>query len=648
MTLLHHPYGVEHPYASSPDQRTPVLPDAGDRVRLGVVVDGPAVGPVRCEWQDPTGVVEVLDLAPAGPSADSAALAGGEGHLAEAQAAQLGSDGGWAVTTGALAAGRHRYRFLASDEVTDWFDVAVATWEPDGGRLTVGGSAEHPRLVPDSVRWLRNEDGVHRVRFALRLDARRARGRLRGAFRRARPARPLVDAVVFDQYKGQGGRPHVHADAVRERRRRRGLGFHVDTGRASASTSAASEPDRSSSRSTSSGEVRASSTRASSRATRRACSRRSSTRPAGPGRPSGSTGSGPRATSGTPRRASLAEVTHRDRGDPGRRRRDRGMVGRGDLRRVQWRARRGPSGRLAASPGRLHFPGRRAVARPEGWVVDMHARGVKVLLWQIPLVKADERRSRRHRGRPDQTGQARADRRRWCARPLVRQADGPPTATGLVVPPRPPAGLHERGPRRWWVEKRRYCRGGRRRRLQDRRGRARVGPRARYADGSRGGETNNRYPVLYGQAYHDLLRSRRTEPVTFSRAGFTGSRRASCGRATRTRPGRHSAPRSRPGSPPARPGSSSGAGTSPASPGRCPSRSSTCGGRRGLLLPVMQLHSEFNHHRAPSRDRTPWNVAERTDDRRDPRLPPLRPAARAARPLPRRAGPSARSRPESR
>ncbi len=26
----------------------------------------------------------------------------------------------------------------------------------------------------------------------------------------------------------------------------------------------------------------------------------------------------------------------------------------------------------------------------------------------------------------------------------------------------------------------------------------------------------------------------------------------------------------------------------------------------------MQYHSEFNHHRFPSRDRTPWNVAEQT------------------------------------
>ncbi|GAA4372312.1 hypothetical protein GCM10023152_13310 [Agromyces bauzanensis] len=30
----------------------------------------------------------------------------------------------------------------------------------------------------------------------------------------------------------------------------------------------------------------------------------------------------------------------------------------------------------------------------------------------------------------------------------------------------------------------------------------------------------------------------------------------------------------------------------------------------------MQYHSEFDHHRRPSRDRTPWNIAEQTGDDR--------------------------------
>jgi alpha-glucosidase (family GH31 glycosyl hydrolase) len=30
------------------------------------------------------------------------------------------------------------------------------------------------------------------------------------------------------------------------------------------------------------------------------------------------------------------------------------------------------------------------------------------------------------------------------------------------------------------------------------------------------------------------------------------------------------------------------------------------------FAPIMQYHSEFNHHGQPSNDRTPWNIAERT------------------------------------
>jgi alpha-glucosidase (family GH31 glycosyl hydrolase) len=32
------------------------------------------------------------------------------------------------------------------------------------------------------------------------------------------------------------------------------------------------------------------------------------------------------------------------------------------------------------------------------------------------------------------------------------------------------------------------------------------------------------------------------------------------------------------------------------------------------FVPIMQYHSEFNHRRRPSRDRTPWNIAEQAGD----------------------------------
>ena len=42
MSLVsHRPYGIEHPYAVSPDQRVPVLPERGRTTTLGVEA-GPA------------------------------------------------------------------------------------------------------------------------------------------------------------------------------------------------------------------------------------------------------------------------------------------------------------------------------------------------------------------------------------------------------------------------------------------------------------------------------------------------------------------------------------------------------------------------------------------------------------------------------
>ena len=46
----------------------------------------------------------------------------------------------------------------------------------------------------------------------------------------------------------------------------------------------------------------------------------------------------------------------------------------------------------------------------------------------------------------------------------------------------------------------------------------------RYLDGRHGDEVNGLFPVHYAKAYGDLLESAGKAPVTFSRAGFTGSR----------------------------------------------------------------------------------------------------------------------------
>src|SRR5690606_39062209 len=129
---------------------------------------------------------------------------------------------------------------------------------------------------------------------------------------------------------------------------------------------------------------------------------------------------------------------------------------------------------------------------------------------------------------------------------------------------------------------------------------------------------NGLFPVHYGRAYGELLESAGKAPVTFSRAGFTGSQshgafwagdENSTWEAFRW---------------------SLYAGLSAASSGivywgwdfggfsgEVPDgelylRSAAA----AAFVPIMQYHAEFNHHRSPSRDRTPWNIAEQNDDER--------------------------------
>jgi alpha-glucosidase (family GH31 glycosyl hydrolase) len=264
------------------------------------------------------------------------------------------------------------------------------------------------------------------------------------------------------------------------------------------------------------------------------------------------------------------------------------------------------------SPHRLadfRFPSDGAWPDPRRMVDELHSRGIKLLLWQIPLLKA----------RPAPGSQAAYDQKVMVSRGYaVRQADGRPYRNrgwwfpGALMPDFTSAPARD-----WWLAKRRY--------LVDELGidgfktdggEHAWGDDLRYADGSRGDAGNNRYPVAYEAAYHELLSSAGHDGITFSRAGFTGSAAYPC----------HWA----------------GDEDSTWEAFRASITAGLTAGASGIFFwgwdlagfsveipsaelylraaamacfcPIMQYHSEFNHHRQPSRDRTPWNIAARTSD----------------------------------
>jgi alpha-glucosidase (family GH31 glycosyl hydrolase) len=594
--ITHRPYGIEHPYANSPDQRVPVLPLVGEPVQLGVVA--PGVTSVVCEWGTTT-----LALSPATTAAaDAAALAGGEGHLSEAQAKSLGSDDGWTVVT-PLVTEPVRYRFRAGEETTEWFEVSPAAWVAEGGEVR-GGEGR----VRD-VEWLVSAAGVHRARFRLplgagdhlvgfgeRYDALDQRGK-------------QLDAVVFEQYKAQGvhGRTYLPMPFAHVVGAHGSWGFHVRTSRRTwfSSDEAALTVEV-------------------------------------------ALGDEPVVDLGV-YEGSPTEVLTAFLDEVGRAEELPDWVFRLWASGNEWNTQELVMARMDAHreldipvgtvvieawsdeegitiwrdaqydvtpDGSAHkasdfsYPADGAWPAPRAMIDELHARGIKVILWQIPLQKSEF-----------STGQVAADADAMVREGhAVREADG--TAyhnRGWWFPQALMPDLSVQRTRDWWTEKRRYL-------VEDfdvdgfktDGGEHAWGHDLRYADGRGGDEGNNLFPVHYARAFGDLLRSAGKAPVTFSRAGFTGSQahgifwagdEDSTWEAFR---------------------SSITAGLTAASCGIVYWGWDLAGfsgpvpdaelylraTAASTFLPIMQYHSEFNHHQLPLRDRTPWHVAETTGDER--------------------------------
>lgn len=621
--LTHRPFGVEHPYASSSDQRLPVRPLAGEEVRLGVVA-AEGVTAVNCEWAatDTDGPVH-LELRPGQvAAADAAALAGGDGHLAAAQAAALAEDGAWTTTSPAVTS-PVRYRFHATagerTETTGWFDVLPTRWVADGGELTFDGAPSTERLVPGSVSWLRDDDGVHRVRLTLRLDPdERVVGfgeRFDAVDQRGR----ALDAVVFEQYKSQAatGRTYLPVPFAHVLSPRGGWGFHLRTTRRSWFDVGATTPDQLVVEVALGGttnerldvgiytgspvEVLDAFLEEVGRPTELpdwifrlwASGNEWNTQALVMDRMDR------HAELDIPVGAVVIEAWSDEEGIT-------------IFRDAQYEV---TADGAAHAAGDFTYPADGAWPDPAAMIEELHARGIKVILWQIPLLKT------RHDLGPDvpEDAQVLADGRALVAEGhAVLEADGRAYHNrGWWFPQALMPDLSTERTRAWWSEKRRYL-------VADLDvdgfktdgGEHAWGHDLQYGDGRRGDEANNLYPVHYARTFGDLLRSEGKAPVTFSRAGFTGSQahgiywagdedstweafRASVTAGITA--------------------ASSGivywgwdlAGFSgPVPDGELYLRAAAA----AAFMPVMQYHSEFNHHRPPLRDRTPWHVAETNDD----------------------------------
>lgn len=627
--IRHSPFGSGHPYSVDTDQRDPVDPIAGAALTLGVRVSA-EIDAVTLQWDDGTTISE-HPLSRAVRRSRGHTIDGG--HLASAQARLVRAAGGFSVTlTDLLPRLAYRYRFVGgpttapTSQRTRWFDVRVAAWRSaDDDAVAVDAAAG---LVPGSVEVLDDGERLLRARFALALAPNERVSGFGERFDALDQRGASLDSVVFEQYKSQGAErktylPMPFAHVVGGR----GWGFHVRTSRRvwfdigaidSARLAVEVEIDSASSRAASADPPAASCLEVT-------------------------------GYTGTPHEvldAFLAEVGRPEQlpdwvlrlwasGNEWNTQAE--VMRQAELHREHdipvgsivieawsdestfhiWRdAQYDP--RADGGPMRLDdftFPADGAWPDPKGMVDELHACDIALLLWQIPLIKM----------RPHPRGQTRHDADAAVRENVLIKEPGP---DGRLRPYRNrgwwfPLGLmpdltDERAAH-WWTEKRRY--------LVDELGidgfktdggEHAWGRELHYLDGRRGDEANNTFPVAYAKAYGDLLRREGKARVTFSRAGFTGSQahgamwagdENSTWEAFRWSlfAGLNA--------------TASGvlywgwdiAGFS----GDIPSaelylRSMAA----AAFVPIMQYHSEFNHHRTPSRDRTPWNIAERTGDAR--------------------------------
>ena len=248
---------------------------------------------------------------------------------------------------------------------------------------------------------------------------------------------------------------------------------------------------------------------------------------------------------------------------------------------------------------------------PRGLVEWLHDRDLRVLLWQIPVLK-DVTEHPQH-----EADIAHVD----AAGLAVTTDDGRPYRNrGWWFPDSRIIDFTNPAARDWWFMKRRYL-------IDDigvdgfktDGGEHLWGDDVVTADGTAGDAAANGYPTRYLEAYHEFMRSAEVDrPVTFSRAGFAGSQaypahwagdEDSTWEAFRA---------------------SLVAGLSAAMCGVAfwswdlagfsgPLPSAELYKRAAAMAafsPIMQYHSEHNDHRRPLADRTPWNVADHTGDAR--------------------------------
>ncbi|HEX7405341.1 MAG TPA: TIM-barrel domain-containing protein [Candidatus Nanopelagicaceae bacterium] len=276
------------------------------------------------------------------------------------------------------------------------------------------------------------------------------------------------------------------------------------------------------------------------------------------------------------------------------------------FRDAQYRPNNGSTGLTAKE---ITYPADGAWPNPQKMINDLHARDMKILLWQIPVIK--------EKGEPGSYVSAIWE---YAINNdlVVKDGNGDPYLTrGFWFRHALMPDLTDSKVRKWWADLHSYLVtemgvDG----FKTDGGEHAWGIDLQYLNGRSGMEMNNLFPVGYAQTFHELMSDAKKDGVTFSRSGFAGSSAYPtfwAGDEDSTWEAFQASIRA------GITASASGiffwgwdiGGFSGALP---TTELYLRGTAMATFCPIMQFHSEFNHHHVPSNDRSPWNLATRNSD----------------------------------
>ncbi|MDP1720870.1 MAG: glycoside hydrolase family 31 protein [Candidatus Nanopelagicaceae bacterium] len=615
--LIHSPLGLGHPYRHEPDQRIPIRPTSGDVWTVRARTDE-STKKITLYLADENEVqaFELTCVGQAhssdfGPYGKTAKFTGTNTHLADAAArsGEYSDELAWEVVLPVLEEFQEVSYWLESDtsEKTETFTFCALVWSSDDGFLKQSGqfptgiSLMGPEVLKDS------QQRVYGVRASLSLAPEDHVVGFGERFHSVDQRGELVDAVVYEEYKGQGHRTYLPAPfgMVIESN----YGFYLNTGNPSRFDVGVTNKDRITFEldidpSQSTCEIRAYCGTPSS-----ILSQYMSEFPLPKNPPAWIY-----KLWGSSNEWNTQERVEAELSKSADAKIDLGVIvieAWADettftvFRDAQYEPTDGSRGLRAIE---IEYPHDGAWPNPKQMINDIHAQGAKVILWQNPVIKD-------MRGEPEPQEEA-----IWKYAIdndlVVKDGEGDPyRVRGFWLRHGLLPDLTDKRVRAWWADLHKYL-------VTDLGvdgfktdgGEHAWGTDLRYLDGRSGLEKNNLLPVAYAQTFHELFTEAKKEGVTFSRAGFAGSSSYPtfwAGDEDSTWNAYRASVR---------------AGISASASGiffwgwdiggfsgELPSAELYLrGAAMATFCPIMQFHSEYNHHRKPSNDRSPWNIAEQT------------------------------------